>query len=306
MRLASDWQDYSILDTSSGEKLELWGRYILVRPDPQIIWKTEKKNPGWKHYDGRYIRSSSGGGRWEAKNLPESWTISYKGLTFHLKPMSFKHTGLFPEQAVNWDWMRQKIGAAGRDIRVLNLFAYTGAATLACAAAGAQVVHCDASRGMVGWAKENAVSSGLGDAPIRYIVDDCIKFVQREIRRGNRYDAIVMDPPSYGRGPGGEIWELRGHIFDLLRLCCGALSENPLFFLLNSYTAGLSPAVMAYLLQTTVGEKFRGRVQADEIGLPIGNPNGKNQGKKPAEIPAPDARLILPCGASALFEFGQA
>lgn len=292
MKLASDWQDYQILDTSSGEKLETWGRYTLVRPDPQIIWKTEKKLPGWKSYDGRYIRSNTGGGRWETKTLPENWAISYKGLTFNLKPMSFKHTGLFPEQAVNWDRMRQKIESAGREIRVLNLFAYTGAATLACAAAGAAVVHCDASRGMVGWAKENGVSSGLKDAPVRYIVDDCIKFVQREIRRGNRYDAVIMDPPSYGRGPGGEIWELRSHIYDFLSLCCGVISDNPLFFLLNSYTAGLSPSTMACLLQTTVGKRFSGRAEADEIGIPVGNPD--------------ETRLALPCGASCWYEFGQA
>lgn len=286
MRVSNEWKDYKIIDTSGGEKLEKWGRYVLIRPDPQIIWKTDRQNPAWKNYDGRYIRSSSGGGRWDANMLPESWSIGYKNLKFNLKPMGFKHTGVFPEQAVNWDFMYGKIKSAGRSIKVLNLFAYTGGATMACAAAGAEVVHCDASKGMVSWARENAALSGLKDAPVRYIVDDCIKFVRREIRRGNKYDAVVMDPPSYGRGPGGETWKLEEQIYDLLCICSEAVSDKPLFFLLNSYTTGLSPSVMSYLLSVTVGRKFGGRAISDEIGLDVES-NG----------------LVLPCGATAMIEY---
>ncbi|HEX2937379.1 MAG TPA: class I SAM-dependent methyltransferase [Ruminiclostridium sp.] len=285
MRIASKWQDYFIIDTSNGEKLEQWGKYTLIRPDPQIIWKTARENPLWERAHGHYIRSHEGGGHWEESRLPQVWNINYGNLTFALKPMGFKHTGLFPEQAVNWDLMSEKIKKAGRPVKVLNLFAYTGGATLACAAAGASVCHVDASRGMVQWAKENAALSNLSDKPVRYIVDDCIKFVQREIRRGNRYDGVVMDPPSYGRGPGGEVWKLEDGIYDLLELCTGVLSDDPLFFLLNSYTTGLSPSVMAYLVGSTVGKKFKGNVTADEIGLHV-----KESG------------LVLPCGATAIWQ----
>lgn len=285
MRIAENWQDYKILDTSSGEKLEKWGKYVLVRPDPQIIWKTEKQDPLWNKFDGHYIRSREGGGHWEQSRLPDVWKIAYKDLTFGLKPMGFKHTGLFPEQAVNWDFMREKIKNAGRPIKVLNLFAYTGGATVACAAAGAAVTHVDASKGMVAWAKENASLSSLSNAPIRYIVDDCAKFVAREIRRKNFYDCVIMDPPSYGRGPGGEVWKLEDEIYDLVNLCCGVLSDNPLFFLLNSYTTGLSASVMEYIVASTVGKKFGGKVSSDEIGIPVR-----------------DSGLVLPCGASAIFE----
>ncbi|CDZ24557.1 hypothetical protein CCDG5_1447 [[Clostridium] cellulosi] len=285
MRVAKNWRDFHIIDTSDGEKLEQWGKYTLIRPDPQIIWKTPRENPLWNRAHGHYIRSHEGGGHWESNGLPKEWKINYGELTFALKPMGFKHTGLFPEQAVNWDFMMKKIKGAGRQINVLNLFAYTGGATLACAAAGAKVCHVDASKGMVQWAKENAALSGLSDKPVRYLVDDCIKFVSREIRRGNKYDAIVMDPPSYGRGPGGEVWKLEDAIYDLLMLCVQVLSDDPLFFLLNSYTTGLSPSVMAYLVGTTVGKRFKGTVTADEIGLPV-----KETG------------LVLPCGATAIWQ----
>jgi 23S rRNA (cytosine1962-C5)-methyltransferase len=285
MRIADKWKDYSIIDASNGEKLEQWGKYTLIRPDPQIIWKTPRENAAWARADGHYIRSSEGGGQWQDSNLPQEWHIEYKNLKFALKPMGFKHTGLFPEQAVNWDLMAEKIRSAGRPIKVLNLFAYTGGATLACAWAGATVTHVDAAKGMVLWAKENAALSGLANKPVRYIVDDCIKFVSREIRRGNHYDAVVMDPPSYGRGPGGEVWKLEDGIYDLLALCLGVLSDDPLFFLLNSYTTGLSPSVMAYLIGTTVGGRFGGSVTADEIGL-----NVRESG------------LVLPCGASAIWQ----
>lgn len=285
MRIANKWHDYSIIDTSSGEKLEKWGKYTLIRPDPQIIWKTLRDNPAWYNADGHYIRSNAGGGHWENSRLPQVWQIEYGNLKFALKPMGFKHTGLFPEQAVNWDLMADKIRGAARPIKVLNLFAYTGGATLACAEAGAAVTHVDASRGMVQWAKENAAISGLKDKPIRYIVDDCIKFVSREIRRGNRYDGIVMDPPSYGRGPGGEVWKLEDGIYDLLELCLNVLSDDPLFFLLNSYTTGLSPSVMAYLVGSTVGKRFKGKITADEIGLPVR-----------------ESGLVLPCGATVIWQ----
>lgn len=285
MRIADKWKDYKIIDTSSGDKLESWGGKVLVRPDPQIIWKSPHRSELWNKADGVYHRSSKGGGEWEYKtNLPESWKISYGNLTFNIRPTGFKHTGLFPEQAVNWDYMAEKIKNADRPIKVLNLFAYTGGATLACAEAGAQVSHVDASKGMVQWARDNAASSNLSDKPIRWLVDDCEKFVRREIRRGNLYDAIVMDPPSYGRGPGGEIWKLEDSIYDLVKVCSEVLSDNPLFFLLNSYTTGLSPSVMAYILNDILTEKFGGSVNADEIGLPVEATGG-----------------VLPCGSTAIW-----
>ena len=285
MWIAENWKDYEVIDCTDGEKLERWGDYLLVRPDPQVIWTTPKKHRGWKKMNGHYHRSTKGGGEWEFFDLPEQWSISYGKLTFNLKPFSFKHTGLFPEQAANWDWFSKLIRESGRSIKVLNLFAYTGGATLAAAAAGASVTHVDASKGMVGWAKENAVSSGLGDAPIRWIVDDCVKFVEREIRRGNRYDAIIMDPPSYGRGPKGEVCKIETSIYPLVELCSQLMSDNPLFFLINSYTTGLQPAVLNYMISTAVLPKTGGKVMADEIGLPVSG-NG----------------LVLPCGASGRLE----
>ena len=284
MWIADGWKDYEVIDCSKGEKLERWGNYILLRPDPQVIWDTEKKVPQWKKLNGHYHRSTKGGGEWEFFNLPEQWSINYKGLTFQLKPFSFKHTGLFPEQAANWDWFGDKIRNAGRPIKVLNLFAYTGGATLAAAKAGASVTHVDASKGMVAWAKENAKSSGLEDAPIRWIVDDCVKFVEREIRRGNHYDAIIMDPPSYGRGPGGEVWKLEEQLYGLVEMCIPILTEDPLFFILNSYTTGLSPSVMTYLLGVLLKPQFGGYVSADEIGLPVTRTG-----------------LTLPCGSTAIW-----
>lgn len=294
MWIADDWKDYEVIDTSGGEKLERWGKYLLVRPDPQVIWNTAKKHPGWQARNGHYHRSAKGGGEWEFFNLPDEWTIRYKELTFHLKPFSFKHTGLFPEQAVNWNWISSIIknaiarntasaasGKTERPIKVLNLFAYTGGATIAAAKAGASVTHVDASKGMVTWAKENAAASGLAEAPIRWLVDDCVKFVEREIRRGNVYDAIIMDPPSYGRGPKGEIWKMEENIFPFIELTAQILSQDALFFLINSYTTGLQPAVLSYMLQTVITPRFGGQVQASEIGLPVSS-NG----------------LILPCGAS--------
>ena len=252
MWIADGWNDYEVLDTSAGEKLERWGDYILVRPDPQVIWNTPHKVREWKQKNGHYHRSNKGGGQWEFFDLPEQWEISYGNLKFHLKPFHFKHTGLFPEQAVNWEWSGNLIREAkkknpGKEIKVLNLFAYTGGATVACADAGAAVTHVDASKGMVTWAKENAAASGLANAPIRYLVDDCVKFVEREIRRGNHYDAIIMDPPSYGRGPKGEIWKIEEKIFPLVQLCTKVLADKPLFFLINSYTTGLQPAVLSYM-----------------------------------------------------------
>lgn len=286
MWIADGWKDYEVLDTSKGEKLERWGEYILVRPDPQVIWDTPKLHKGWKTRNAHYHRSSKGGGEWEFFNLPKQWDISYKDLTFHLQPFSFKHTGLFPEQAVNWDWFSQKIrNVKDRQLKVLNLFAYTGGATLAAAKAGAAVTHVDASKGMVTWAKENAAASGLGDAPIRYIVDDCVKFVEREIRRENRYDAVIMDPPSYGRGPKGEIWKIEDSIYPFLELCAKVLSDKPVFFLINSYTTGLQPGVLAYMLAEVIGKKHQGKIEAEEIGLPVSS-NG----------------LVLPCGASGRWE----
>ena len=284
MRIADNWQDYELIDTSSGEKLERWGKVRLIRPDPQIIWKTPK-GADWQKADAHYHRSNKGGGQWETlKKLPESWQVNYDGLVFKISPTGFKHTGLFPEQAVNWGLFRKLIREAGRPISVLNLFAYTGGATLACLQAGAAVCHVDASKGMVQWAKDNAALSGLSDRPVRWIVDDCEKFVQREIRRGHHYDAIIMDPPSYGRGPGGEVWQLEEKIYDLLSLCTGVLSDKPLFFALNSYTTGLSPSVMAHLLGVTLGRQFEGEITADEIGLPESR-----------------SGLTLPCGSTALF-----
>ncbi|PXV90135.1 23S rRNA (cytosine1962-C5)-methyltransferase [Lachnotalea glycerini] len=284
MWIADGWKDYEVIDTASGEKLERWGKYLLVRPDPQVIWDTEKTNKGWKKMNGHYHRSAKGGGEWEFFDLPQQWTIGYKGLTFNLKPFNFKHTGLFPEQAANWDWFGEKIESAKRPIKVLNLFAYTGGATLAAAKAGAEVTHVDASKGMVSWAKENAVSSGLGNASIRWIVDDCVKFVEREIRRGSQYDAIIMDPPSYGRGPKGEIWKIEDAIYPLIKLCARLLSNNPLFFLVNSYTTGLAPAVLTYMLATQL-KGLKGHVESQEVGLPV-----------------TETGLILPCGASGRWE----
>lgn len=280
MWIADQWKDYEVLDCSKGEKLERWGDFLLIRPDPQVIWDTPKTDTRWKRPNAHYHRSSKGGGEWEFFDLPAQWQIHYGPLTFHLKPFHFKHTGLFPEQAVNWDWFCPLIRKAGRPVKVLNLFAYTGGATLAAAAAGAQVTHVDASKGMVGWAKENAASSGLKDAPIRWLVDDCVKFVEREIRRGNTYDAIIMDPPSYGRGPRGEVWKIEDMIHPLIRLCTKILSRDALFFLVNSYTTGLAPAVLTYMIATELKGR-KGQTDAQEIGLPV-----------------QDTSLILPCGAS--------
>ena len=289
MWIADNWKDYEVLDTSKGEKLERWGNYILIRPDPQVIWNTPRNHKGWRQKNGHYHRSKKGGGEWEFFNLPQQWCIEYKprtqeALTFQLKPFIFKHTGLFPEQAANWDWFSEKIRSCRRSIKILNLFAYTGGATLAAAKAGAAVTHVDASKGMVVWAKENARSSGLDEAPIRWIVDDCVKFVEREIRRGNHYDAIIMDPPSYGRGPKGEIWKIEDSIFPFIQLCTQLLSDKPLFFLVNSYTTGLAPAVLTYMLSTALKE-FGGTVASQEIGLPVSSTG-----------------LILPCGASGRWE----
>lgn len=286
MFLAENWKDYEVIDTCSGEKLERWGDHILIRPDPQVIWDTQKTDKRWKKPEGHYHRSNKGGGEWEFHGLPDEWTINYGELKFCLKPFSFKHTGLFPEQAVNWDWFSSIIKEAilndpKREINVLNMFAYTGGATISAAAAGAKVCHVDAAKGMVGWAKENAKISGLENAPIRWLVDDCVKFVEREIRRGNKYDAIIMDPPSYGRGPKGEIWKLEECIFPFLEKTAEILSDKPLFVLLNSYTTGLQPAVLSYMMNTVYVKKFGGKVVADEVGLPVTNTG-----------------LILPCGCS--------
>ncbi len=297
MWIANNWKDYEVLDTSSGEKLERWGDYTLVRPDPQVIWNTPHDHKGWKNKNGHYHRSTKGGGEWEFFNLPNEWSIQYElggangikanQLTFNLKPFSFKHTGLFPEQATNWDWFSQLIRdaktnrPADKPIKVLNLFAYTGGATLSAAAAGAQVTHVDASKGMVTWAKENAITSGLGEAPIRWLVDDCVKFVEREIRRGNKYDGIIMDPPSYGRGPKGEIWKIEESIWPFVELTTQILADDALFFLINSYTTGLQPAVLSYMMNTAITKRFGGHVEADEIGLPVSSTG-----------------LVLPCGAS--------
>ena len=285
MWVADEWRDYELLDASGGEKLERWGSYVLLRPDPQAIWATERTDPRWRKPDAVYRRSSSGGGAWEKNALPASWRIRYKDLTFQVKPMSFKHTGLFPEQAANWDWAMDKIRSAGRPVRVLNLFAYTGAATVACLAAGAEVCHVDAAKGMVAWAKENAAASGVADRPVRWIVDDCAKFCQREIRRGKRYDAIIMDPPSYGRGPGGEVWRLEDDLWPFVSSVVPLLSDEPLFVLINSYTTGLSPSVLTYIAESLFTKRFGGRSDAQELGLR-----------------AADSGLILPCGASCRWE----
>ena len=280
MNIAKDWKEYEILDMANGEKLEKWGNIILVRPDPQIIWKEKSFPEKWEKVNATYHRSKTGGGAWEYKsNLPKSWQIQYKELTFNIKPMGFKHTGLFPEQASNWDWMMDKIRKSNRTIKVLNLFAYTGGASVACLAAGASVCHVDSSKGMVAWAKENVISSGLDKKPIRYLVDDVVKFVNREIRRGNTYDAIIMDPPSYGRGANGEVWQFEENIYELIKLCQKVLSNNPLFFLINSYTTGISSTVLENMLRLTVNKEYKGKVTAGEVGLPM-----------------KDSNLILPCG----------
>ena len=289
MYVSDKWKDFELIDCSRGEKLERWGKYYLVRPDPQAIWDTPRSDRHWSVRDGRYRRSESGGGSWDKGALPESWTISYGELRFNVKPMNFKHTGIFPEQACNWDWAMEKIRSAGRPISVLNLFGYTGAATLACAAAGASVCHVDAAKGMVAWGKENAVLSGLKDAPIRWIVDDCAKFVEREIRRGRRYDAIIMDPPSYGRGPGGEVWKLENDLWPFVSLCAGVLSDDPLFVIINSYTTGLSPSVLSYVTESIFTKRFGGRSDSRELGLPVSA-----------------SGLILPCGATCRWDRGFA
>ena len=281
MWLAENWKDYEVIDTSGGEKLERWGKYLLVRPDPQVIWNTPKTEPGWRKYDAKYSRSNTGGGKWSNLHLPESWQVRYRELTFNVKPMNFKHTGLFPEQAANWDFIMEKIRGAGRPVSVLNLFAYTGGATIAAAAAGASVCHVDAAKGMVAWAKENARSSGLEDRPIRWIVDDCGKFVEREIRRGRKYDAIIMDPPSYGRGPSGEVWKLEENLYPFVELVSQVLSDDPLFCIINSYTTGLAPSVLTYILETLVTKKYGGHTVSGELGLPVSS-NG----------------LVLPCGST--------
>lgn len=286
MRLSDNWKDYELIDASDGERLERWGDIILIRPDPQIIWSTEKRHPLWHAAHARYRRSHKGGGHWETyQKVPDRWTVGYRGMTFNIKPMGFKHTGVFPEQAVNWDFAAEKIKRENRALKILNLFGYTGCATLSCMSAGAAVCHVDASRGMVQWAKENAQSSALADRPVRWLVDDCVKFVQRELRRGNHYDGIIMDPPSYGRGPGGEVWKLEEQLYALVGLCAQVLSDDPVFFILNSYTTGLSPAVMEYLLGVLLQKRFGGSVSGDEIGLPV-----------------TESGLVLPCGSTAIWE----
>ena len=281
MWLSDKWKDFELIDCSDGEKLERWGKYTLVRPDPQAIWSTKREHKAWFSPNGRYARSSTGGGRWAKADVPESWQVHYGELTFNVKLMNFKHTGIFPEQACNWDFIMDKVRNAGRPLSVLNLFAYTGAASLAAAAAGASVCHVDAAKGMVAWAKENAVASGLADKPIRWIVDDCQKFVEREIRRGRRYDAIIMDPPSYGRGPSGEIWKLEESLYPFVKLCAEVLSDDPEFVIINSYTTGLSPSVISYMSETIFTERFGGKSESQEIGLPV-----------------TESGLALPCGAT--------
>ncbi|MDD7353856.1 MAG: class I SAM-dependent methyltransferase [Oscillospiraceae bacterium] len=286
MRTASGWKDYELIDCSDGERLERWGDVILIRPDPQIIWKTPRIHPLWKKADARYIRSSSGGGRWEVyRKLPDRWTIDYKELTFNVKPMGFKHTGIFPEQATNWDLAAECIKSAGRQVKVLNMFAYTGAATISALKAGASVTHVDASKGMVQWAKENARSSSVEDKSVRWLVDDCVKFVEREIRRGNHYDIIIMDPPSYGRGPGGEIWKLEDEVYGLCEKSVKLLTDDSLMFLISSYTTGLSPAVMEYILASLIKPEFGGTASSDELGLPVTASGG-----------------VLPCGSAAVWK----
>ena len=281
MWIADQWKDYEVIDTSDGEKLERWGKYTLVRPDPQVIWNTPKTDRRWRSHDARYARSNTGGGKWSDNRLPERWQVHYGPLTFNVKPMNFKHTGVFPEQAVNWDFSMEQIKNAGRHVSVLNLFAYTGGATLAAAAAGASVCHVDAAKGMVAWARENAKSSGLEEAPIRWIIDDCAKFVEREIKRGRRYDAIIMDPPSYGRGPSGEIWKLEKDLYPFLQLVTGVLSDDPLFVIINSYTTGLAPSVLGYMMDTLITTKHGGHTECQELGLPVTNTG-----------------LTLPCGST--------
>ena len=281
MWVSDGWRDYELIDCGGGEKLERWGKHVLVRPDPQAIWQTPRNNPLWRRPDARYARASTGGGAWEKKDVPAQWQVRYRELTFQVKPMNFKHTGLFPEQATNWDFAMEQIRRAGRPISVLNLFAYTGGATVACAAAGASVCHVDAARGMVSWGRDNARASGLEDAPIRWIVDDCAKFVEREIRRGRRYDAVIMDPPSYGRGPSGEVWKLEDSLWPFVELVAGVLSDEPLFFLINSYTTGLAPSVLTYILESLITPKYGGRTRSDELGLPV-----------------TESGLALPCGAT--------
>ena len=288
MWLADQWKDYELLDCSDGERLERWGKYILIRPDPQVIWSTPRTHPGWKTADARYARSSSGGGKWSENRLPARWTTRYKNLTFQTGLMNFKHTGIFPEQAANWDYMTNLIQNAGRHISVLNLFAYTGAATLAAAAAGASVCHVDAAKGMVQWARDNAKASGLEDRPIRWIVDDCKKFVEREIRRGRRYDGIVMDPPSYGRGPSGEVWKLENELYGLIDLSGQLLSEEPVFFLVNSYTTGFQASVLSNILQKCLTGRFGGKIHSQELCLPVTSGG------------------VLPCGASGRWWPGNA
>ncbi len=285
MRKTEFWSDYELIDSSNGERLERWGDVILIRPDPQVIWNTERKNPLWHNAHARYFRSNTGGGKWQMyKKVPASWQIKYRDLLFNVKPMGFKHTGVFPEQAVNWDFTSDIIKESARQLNILNLFGYTGCATVACLKAGAKVCHVDASKGMVNWAKENAVSSNVVDRPVRWIVDDCAKFVSREIRRGHKYDGIIMDPPSYGRGPSGEIWKLEERIYEFVELCSGILSDNAEFVILNSYTTGLSPSVMEYLLGTVIKARFGGSVSADEIGLTV-----------------TQTGLTLPCGSTAIW-----
>ena len=286
MRTPLSWEDYELIDCSEGERLERWKDIILIRPDPQVIWKTRKKHPLWKKANARYVRSNSGGGKWETfTRIPAEWNVDYKDLTFHIKTMGFKHTGLFPEQAVNWDYMTDLIKNAGRPVKVLNLFAYTGGATIACLKAGAHVTHVDASKGMVQWARENAELSGVSDKPVRWLVDDCIKFVQREIRRGNKYDIIIMDPPSYGRGPGGEIWKLEDEVYNFVSLCSEIVSDDALAMFINSYTTGLAPSVMQYILGSIMVPKFCGSVTSDEIGIPVTS-----------------SKMVLPCGATAIWQ----
>ena len=285
MWISDSWQDFEVLDCSRGEKLERWKDRILVRPDPQAIWDTPRSHPGWKRPSAKYSRSAQGGGHWEKNDVPESWQIQYGELIFNVKPMNFKHTGIFPEQAANWDYAMAKIRAAGRPVSVLNLFGYTGAATVACASAGASVCHVDAARGMVAWGKENAAASGVADRPIRWIVDDCGKFVEREIRRGRRYDAVIMDPPSYGRGPGGEVWKLETNLWPFVELVSGVLSDDPLFVIINSYTTGLSPSVLTYLSESIFTRRFGGRSESQELGLPVAA-----------------SGLVLPCGATCRWE----
>ena len=283
MWISDRWRDYELIDCSGGERLERWGEQILIRPDPQAIWNTPRRNPLWERADARYRRSSSGGGSWDKSGLPESWQVSYGELTFRVRPMNFKHTGLFPEQAANWDYLMDRIRGAGRPVSLLNLFGYPGAATVAAAKAGASVCHVDAAKGMVSWGKENAALNGISN--VRWIVDDCAKFVEREIRRGHTYDAVIMDPPSYGRGPGGEVWKLEENLWDFVSLCAGVLSDEPLFVLINSYTTGLSASTVGYVADSVFTRKFGGRSESQELGLPV-----------------TDSGLALPCGASCRWE----